>query len=155
MGTTRPKRIRLNYLAIVLTLILCSSAVYAQGHSKPIFLKAACDGKLTSVLLSSFNEAIQSSQRYEVVPNLSDNGKNDVVLVIQMACGERDNAVSIASVYGFAKCLGPRNCHQSINASTLNVLMCDPHGETQCGRELFKEFEYVMSKTDLRSMQLE
>lgn len=83
-----------------------------------------------------------------MVPDLSDYGKNDFVLIIQMACGERNNAVSVANIYGLAKCFGPKNCHQSINASTLNLLMCDPNGEKQCGFELLKELDHVLSRTD-------
>jgi hypothetical protein len=137
--------------------VLCSSVAFAQEHQKPVFIKATgCESKLASVLFSSFKDSMRAGiARYEVVPDLSDYGKNDVVLVIQMACGERNNAVSIASIYGLAKCFGPRNCHQSINGTTLNLLMCDPSGEKQCGFELLKELDYVLSRTDPRSMQLE
>jgi hypothetical protein len=107
------------------------------------------------VLLSSFKEAISTSQRYELVPNLSDNGKMDTVFIIQMACGEHNNFVSVGSIYGMAKCFGPKNCHVSLDGHTLNVLMCDPTGEAICGKELFKEFEYVLATTGLMGVKLE
>ena len=44
-----------------------------------------------------------------MVPNLSDNGKMDVVLTINMVCPERDNVIGVASVCGMAKCSGPQN----------------------------------------------
>jgi len=142
---------------LTLTLLLAAVSAFAQYHPKPVFIKATgCEGKLASALFSSFKGSMQAGiARYEIVPDLSDYGKNDVVLVIQMACGERNNAVSIASIYGLAKCFGPKNCHQSINGSTLNLLMCDPNGEKQCGFELLKELDYVLSRMDPRSMQLE
>ena len=122
---------------------------------KPIFLQATCDGKLSSVLLLSFKDAISTSQRYELVPNLSDNGKMDTVLIIQMACGESHNAVSAGSIYGMAKCFGLKNCHVSLDGHSLSVLMCDPNGEAICGKELLKEFDYVLATTGLMGVKLE
>lgn len=127
----------------------------AGSRLKPIFLQPTCDGKLASVLLSSFKDAILTSQRYELVSNLSDNGKMDTVFIIQMACGEHDNFVSVGSIYGMAKCFGTKNCHLSLDGHTLNVLMCDPNGEATCGKELFKEFEYVLATTGLIGVKLE
>jgi hypothetical protein len=127
-----------------------------QGKQlKPISVQPACDGKLSSVLLSSFKDAISTSQRYVLVPNLSDNGKMDAVLIIQMACGEHNNTVSVGSIYGMAKCFGPKNCHVSLDGHTLNVLMCDSNGGATCGKELFKEFEYMLATTGLMGVKLE
>lgn len=143
--------------AKIFVFVLCSLVAFAQEHPKPVFVKATgCESKLASVLFSSFKDSMRAGiARYEIVPDLSDWGKNDVVFVIQMTCGERNNAVSVASIYGLAKCFGPKNCHQSINGSTLNLLMCDPSGEKQCGFELLKELDYTLSRMDPRSMQLE
>jgi hypothetical protein len=122
---------------------------------RPVFVKATtCDGKLASVLFSSFEEAISTSQRHELVRDLSDNGKMDTVLIIQMACEEHNNSVSVKSAYGMAKCFGPKNCHAALDGRTGNVLSCDPNGEPICGRELFKEFEYVLATTGI-SVKLE
>ena len=110
---------------------------------------ATCDGKLASVLLSSFKEAISTSQRHELIRDLSDNGKMDTVLIIQMACEERNNSVSVTSTYGEARCFGPKNCHIALDPRTGNVLSCDPNGEPICGKELFKEFEYVLATTGI------
>jgi TPR repeat protein len=123
---------------------------------RPVFVKATtCDGKLASVLFSSFKEAISTSQRRELVRDLSDNGKMDTVLTIQMACKEHNNnSVSVKSAYGMAKCFGPKNCHAALDGRTENVLSCDPNGEPICGKELFKEFEYVLATTGI-SVKLE
>jgi hypothetical protein len=91
----------------------------------------------------------------ELVPDLSDNGKMDAVLIIQMTCGESHNAVSVGSIFGMAKCLAVKNCHVSLDGHTLNVLMCDPNGEALCGKELFKEFEYVLATRGLMGVKLE
>ena len=127
-----------------------------QAHAiRPVFVKATtCDGKLASVLFSSFKEAIAISQRHELVQDLSDNGKMDTVLIIQMACEEHNNSVSVKSAYGMAKCFGPKNCHAALDGRTGNVLSCDPNGEPICGKELFKEFEYVLATTGI-SVKLE
>ncbi len=120
---------------------------------KPVFLAftkpPTCDGKLASVLLSSFKEAITTSQRHELIRDLSDNGKMDTILMIQMACEERNNSVSVTSTYGEAKCFGPKNCHVAFDPRTGNVLSCDPNGEPICGKELFKEFEYILATTGI------
>jgi len=117
---------------------------------RPLFIKAVtCDGKLASVLFSSFKDAISTSQRHELVRDLSDNGKMDTVLIIQMACEEHNNSVSVKSAYGEAKCFGPKNCHVALDPRSGNVLSCDPNGEPVCGKELFKEFEYVLATTGI------
>jgi hypothetical protein len=132
----------------------------AQPQAQPValairsvfiaFNKAAtCDGKLASILFSSFKEAISTSQRHELIRDLSDNGKMDTVLIIQMACEEHNNSVSVTSTYGEAKCFGPKNCHVALDPRTGNVLSCDPNGEPICGKELFKEFEYVLATTGI------
>lgn len=152
-----------NILLIMLTM-LASMTTNAQEHvqnppstkhSKPVFLQPTCEGKLASVLLSSFRDAISTSQGYELVSDLSDNGKMDAVVIIQMACGESHGAVSVGSIYGVAKCLGVKNCHVSLDGHTLNVLMCDPNGEAVCGRELVKEFEYVLATIGLMGTKVE
>jgi hypothetical protein len=54
-----------------------------------------------------------------------------------------------------AKCFGLKNCHVSLDGYTLNVLMCDPNGEAVCGKELFKEFEYVLATKGLMGVKVE
>src|SRR5438874_3777263 len=146
----------LNSLASVLQDQQQQTQDHPQAQAlRPVFVKATtCDGKLASVLFSSFKEAISSSQRHELVRDLSDNEKMDTVLVIQMTCEEHNNSVSVKSAYGMAKCFGPKNCHAALDGRTGNVLSCDPNGEAICGKELFKEFEYVLATTGI-SVKLE
>ena len=113
---------------------------------RPVFIQAAsCDGKLASVLFSSFKEAISTSQRHELIRDLSDNGKMDTVLIIQMACEEHKNSVSVKSAYGMAKCFGPKNCHAALDGRTGNVLSCDPNGESTCGKETVQRLRICVS----------
>lgn len=155
---------RLLLIVIMLASLPISAQDSSQDHAqeqplakrlKPVFLQPTCGGKLGSVLLSSFKDALSTSQRYELVPNLSDNGKMDAVLIIEMTCGENHNAVSAGSIYGMAKCFGLKNCHVSLDGQTLNVLMCDPNGEAICGKELFKELEHVLATTGILGVKLE
>ena len=106
-----------------------------------------CTLKSGSVILSAFKEALQSSKKYELAPDLSDKGKMDVVITVKMICVEDKGNVAVASVYGLAKCFGPKNCHASINDSTLNALLSEPGIEMQSGINLFKGFDEGMAKS--------
>lgn len=99
------------------------------------------------MIQSGFNDALKNSKKYELVPDLSDKGKMDVVITVKMICVEDKGNVAVASIYGLAKCFGPRNCHLSINDSTLNALLSEPGGETQSGINLFKGFDEDMAKS--------
>jgi hypothetical protein len=111
-----------------------------------------CVLKSGSLIQSAFNDALKNSKKYELVPDLSDRGKMDVVIRVKMICIEDKGYVAVASIYGLAKCFGPRNCHLSSNDSTLNALLSEPGGETQSGINLFKGFDKDMaeSKDEIR-----
>ena len=141
-------------LVRILWVTLTWLAAYAADSPKPVLVKATCDRETSTPLFSSLQEAIQASNRYEMVPNLSDNGKMDVVLTINMVCAERDNLIGVASVYGMAQCVGPQNCHHSIDGSRLNMLMCDPNGQAQCGKEQFREGTVQGARVCLAQIEL-
>ena len=132
-------------LLLIFSVIFASQAAHASDQMKPVFLKTNCILKSGSVILSAFKEALQDSKKYELVPDLSDNGKMDVVISVQMICEEDKGNVAVASIYGLAKCFGPRNCHLSSDDSTLNALLSEPGGETQSGINLFKGFDQGMT----------
>jgi len=119
----------------------------AQDQLKPVFLISNCILKSGSVILSAFKEALQNSKKYELVPDLSDKGKMDVVITVKMICVEDKGDVAVASIYGLAKCFGPKNCHVSINDSTLTALLSEPGIETQSGINLFKGFDQEMAES--------
>jgi hypothetical protein len=128
-----------------------NDAASASGQLKPVFLITNCTLKSGSVILSAFKEALQNSKKYELVPDLSDKGKMDVVITVKMICVEDKGNVAVASVYGMAKCFGPKNCHVSVNDATLNALLSEPgietKNETQSGINLFKGFDEAITKT--------
>ena len=129
-----------------------NDAAHASDQPKPVFLITNCVLKSGSLIQSAFNDALKNSKKYELVPDLSDRGKMDVVIRVKMICIEDKGYVAVASIYGLAKCFGPRNCHLSSNDSTLNALLSVPGGETQSGINLFKGFDKDMaeSKEEIR-----
>ena len=132
---------------LVLTLAIIFSSLAAHAADlKPVFLVTNCTLKSGSVILSAFKEALQNSKKYELVPDLSDQGKMDVVITVRMICVEDKGNVAVASIYGFAKCFGPKNCHVSVNDSTLNALLSEPGIETQSGVNLFKGFDQTVAE---------
>jgi hypothetical protein len=137
----------MNRLALILTVTLISLGAHAEQGPRPIFIKATCDGTIPSNLLASFKEAISASQKYQLVPTLDDNGRMDVVIVVEMSCVERNKIVAVASAFGLAKCFGPKNCHSTLDGTSLSALLCDPNGEVVCGRELFKGLEYYLANS--------
>ena len=129
-------------------IALSSLAAHASDQLKPVFLMTNCTLKSGSVILSAFKEALQSSKKYELVPDLSDKGKMDVVITVRMICVEDKGNVAVASVYGLAKCFGVRNCHVSVRDTTLNALLSEPGMETQSGVNLFKGFDEASAETN-------
>jgi hypothetical protein len=141
-------------LLLIFSVIFASQAAHASDQMKPVFLKTNCILKSGSVILSAFKEALQDSKKYELVPDLSDNGKMDAVISVQMICEEDKGNVAVASIYGLVKCFGPRNCHASVDASTLTALLSEPGIERQSGINLFKEFDEMQAKSKNHQMVL-
>jgi hypothetical protein len=140
-------------------LLICSVtfaalAAHASDQLKPVFLKTNCTWKSGSVILSAFKEALQNSKKYELVPDLSDKEKMDVVISVQMICEEDKGNVAVASVYGLVKCFGPKNCHAS-DGSTLTALLSEPGLERQSGINLFKEFDEMQAESKNHQMVLD
>jgi hypothetical protein len=129
---------------LFLLLVLISSTMNAQDKPTtstpviPTFIKAKCDGKLSSVFLSSFKDNLTASQGYKILERLDDQPINSKALFVELSCVERNSVVAVASAYGLAKCVGPNMCHMALDGGSLNVLLCDSNGEAQCGVELFK-----------------
>lgn len=134
-------------LLLFLFITLTSLAAHASDQPKPVFLKTNCILKSGSVILSAFKEALEDSKKYKLVPDLSDEGKMDVVISVQMICEEDKGNVAVASLYGWVKCFGPKNCHAAIDASTLTALLSEPGIEKQSGINLFKSFDDILDKS--------
>ena len=140
-------------LVLILRGTLTWLAAYPADSPKPVLAKRRATAKPPPAAFFVPRSDPDLKQTPDG-PNLSDNGKMDVVLTINMACAERDNVIGVASVYGMAKCLGPQNCHHSIDGSRLNMLMCDPNGQAQCGKEQFREGTVRGARVCLEQIEL-
>jgi hypothetical protein len=58
-----------------------------------------------------------------------------------MKCTERTNIAAVATVFGAAKCFSVKNCHLTIDGSSLRSDLCDSSASAECGRVLFKAFD--------------
>src|ERR1700720_4606105 len=88
--------VRIGLLLLILLFTLASQTAHASEGPRSVFVKAICNGKLSAAVLASFREGIRTSQKYQLIPTLDDNGRMDVVLEVEMSCTERNNAVAIA-----------------------------------------------------------
>jgi hypothetical protein len=131
---------------LTLFIALATLAASAGDQPKPVFLTTNCVLKSGSLIQSAFNQALQNSKKYELVPDLSDKGKMDVVITVRMICVEDKGNVAVASIYGMAKCFGPKNCHVVVNDSTMNALLSETGMETQSGTNLFKGFDETLEE---------
>jgi hypothetical protein len=129
-------------LIMAVLLGLATLANSADVSKSSIFIKAAaCDGKLSSAVIASLKEEIGNSQKYHLVPNLSDEGRMGEVITIGMACSERTEVAAVATTYGKGKCFPGAYCHQAVDGSSLKVALCDSNAIAECGRVLFKTFD--------------
>jgi hypothetical protein len=129
-------------LILVVSLGLATLVSAVDVPKSSVFIKAAaCDGKLSSAVIVSLKEEIGNSQKYHVVPNLSDEGRMGEVITIGMACSERPEVAGIATTYGKGKCFPGAYCHQAVDGSSLKVALCDSNAIAECGRMLFKTFD--------------
>jgi hypothetical protein len=126
---------------LIYLVTVASFAANAAENPRHVSIKAVCLGKVSSAVLSSFKEEIRTSRKYQLVPNLSDNGRMDVVLTIDVKCAERDDVAAVATVYGKAKCFSPTNCHLAIDGSSMRSDLCDSKAAAECGRTLFRAFD--------------
>ena len=142
-------------LILSLLFALASAVVSAAESPRSVFIHAACDGKISSAVLSSLREEIRASQKYELIADLTDNGKMDVVLTIEMSCTERNDIAAVAIAYGKGKCFGHNNCHGAFDVSSLSANFCDSNAVAECGRTLFKLFDDHTNRPSLIQLQLE
>lgn len=130
------------------TLLVTFVALGAYGADAPkrsVFIHATCDGKLSSVVINSLKAEIDTSQKYHLVPNLTDEGRFEEVLTVVMACSERTDAASFATAYGKAKCAAGGYCYQGVDGGSLRSIICDSNATVECGRTIFKMFDGYVS----------
>lgn len=132
---------------ILLTFTLFAlRADAADATKRSVHIHATCDGKISSAVITSLQSAVDTSQKYHLVPNLTDEGHFDEVLTVVIACSERADMASFATAYGKAKCAAGGYCYQGLDAGSLKSSMCDSSGSVECGKALFQTFDdYVSS----------
>ncbi len=138
-------KMRILSLVTILVLTFASLAANAVENPTPLFIRAACDGKISSVVLSSFKEEVRTSTRYQLVPTLDDNGRKDKVLTIYMSCAERSDVVAVATNYGWAHCYSSRDCRGTVDGNSIKSALCNVGAAAECGRGLFKAFDDYVS----------
>jgi hypothetical protein len=141
--------------ALVLLVISISLFGYAETSPKPLFIKAKCDGKLSSIVLSALREAASASPKYLLVPSLDDNGRLEAVQTIYMTCTENKDVTAIATQFGIAKCQSMGVCHSVIDGLSLNVALCNANLSSDCGRALFKAFDAYANRPNPTPLKIE
>jgi hypothetical protein len=140
LGTTQIDR-----LILISLLAIVSLEANAAERPRSVFIHATCDGKISSVVLSSLRQVIGTSQKYQVLRTLDDVSRMNVVLTLYMNCTEHYDIAAIAFVYGQAKCLSSQNCHLAVDGTSVRSALCDSKAAAECGRALFKAFDDYMS----------
>ena len=130
---------------MVVFLASSSLASHANDAAQGLFLKTRCDGKLSSVVLASLKEAIGVSQKFRLVSSLDDDGRFDTVQTIYLTCAENNDVTAVASSYGIAKCRTKTQCGSVQDGVSLNVALCNANLSADCGRALFKAFEFYLN----------
>jgi len=133
-------------LILVALVISTSYLAHAQTIPKPIFIKAKCDGKLSSTIVPALKDAARTSQKYELVDGLDDNGRLDTVQTIYLTCVENREIIAIATQFGIAKCQSTTVCHSVIDGLSLNAALCPANRSSDCGRALFKVFDAYINR---------
>jgi hypothetical protein len=134
----------MNRVILVLFLTTVSLSAHAADTTQPVFLRARCDKKLSSIVISTLKDAITASGKYRLVSGLDDEGKLDLVHSIYMTCAENNDVSSVATQYGIAKCRSSKECSSVIDGESLNVSLCNANQSADCGRALFKMFDYYI-----------
>jgi len=126
----------------------------ANGAETPqsVYVHADCDR--ASTVVAAFTEAINMSGKYHQVPNLNDEGRRGVVMTIYMACSTRSDIVGVASSYGWAKCYSEKECHLSLDGSSIRSVLCDAKAPVECGRTLFKVLEDLIKNAEPSTFKL-
>ena len=153
MRSTAWEKTRVGRLVLIL-LSIPSLAVSAAESPRPVFIRAACDGKVSSIVLSSLREEIRTSREYELASTLDDNGRMDEVHTIYMSCTERKAVAAVATNYGLARCLSGTNCHSIVDGSSIRSDLCDASAAEECGRALFKAFDDYISNPNAPRLKL-
>ena len=145
----------MNRLVLICLFMLAPLAANPAEKPKSVFIHATCDGsKVFSDTLSSLREGIHTSQKYQLVRTLNDEGRMAVVLTIYIDCAERNGIVAVATSYGLAKCYSDKNCHLSVDGNSIKSTLCDASNAAECGRTIFKAFDDYLNHPNPSTFKL-
>lgn len=147
--------IRTSRCILIASALFASMFCQAQSNQKPLFIRARCDGKLSSIVLTALKDAATASQKYYLISTLNDNGRLDVVQTIHLTCAENNDVTAIASQFGIAKCQSTTVCHSVIDGLSLNVALCNANLSADCGRAIFKAFDAYMNRPNPTPLKVE
>lgn len=81
-------------LLVVSISCLAQTEVTVPAH---LFIRARCDGKLSSIVPSALEDAARASGKYDLISSLDDNGRFDKVQTIYMTCAENNDVTAVAT----------------------------------------------------------
>lgn len=110
----------------IATFVLLSTTVLRANEAlgqAPVFIHAACDGKISTSFISSFREEVRALKKYRLVSTVDDGGRMDLVLMVYVNCTESPSVSAIAFAFGQAKCTSTKNCHLALEAEQVAELI--------------------------------
>lgn len=131
-------------------LILASLTANAvENKPKHVFVKSSCKEPLGMEAVASFRHEIRASAGYQLANSLNDEGGYDVVITVDIVCGEAVigsvRMASVASLFGTGTCTFG-TCTTNPNQLTLQTQLCGESQGEQCGRAIFVSLDDYMSR---------
>lgn len=146
-------------IIILLLFLIASATCHAVETPKHVFIKASCEGKVSSAVIMSFREAIRASNGYQLTKSFLDDGGVGAVLTVYMTCtdisdDQASDIAAVAAIYGQSRCvLG--SCRVTSYESTLKSLLCGSNTATECGKALFRDFDEYWSGPNSPPLKLQ
>ena len=99
-------------------------------------------------VLASFRQEVRASAGYQLAKSLDDDGGYDVVITVDIVCGEAEvstvRMASVASLFGTGTCTFG-TCSITPNQLTLQAQFCGENQGPKCGKEIFVSLDVYMS----------
>jgi len=137
-------------LLTIFALILASAAANAvENKPKHVFVKSSCKEPLSVEVAASFHQEIRASAGYQLADSLNDDGGHDVVITVDIVCGEAVigsvRMASVASLFGTGTCTFGQ-CTITPNQLTLQTQLCGENQGARCGKAIFVSLDEYMSR---------
>jgi hypothetical protein len=141
-------KLKMGILALGFAFAL-SPSIHALNNPKNVFVRASCNGRIASAVVTSFREEIRRSQGYQLASSLSDDAGKGAVLTVYLTCtelnsGPNSGIAAVAAIYGQGRCIAG-SCHVNSYESTLRSVLCGSNTAEDCGRDLFRDFDNYWS----------